>query len=128
MLLDSLYTIISLEHRSGLIQADLELNEDHEIFQGHFPGQPVLPGACMLQMIKEILQKEIFISLKLKKAGVIKFLEMITPKENKLLQINITYQQEDAIIFKINASIKSREKLCFKFNGTFEKRILPKNK
>lgn len=128
MLRDSLYTTISLEHTPGLIIADIELNENHEIFQGHFPGQPVLPGACMLQIIKEILQKETFISLQLKKAGVIKFLEMITPKENNLLKINITYQQESATIFRINASIKSREKLCFKFNGTFEKRILPENK
>lgn len=128
MLLDSLYTIISLDHTPGLIIADIELNEDHEIFQGHFPGQPILPGACMLQMIKEILQKEIFVSLQLKKAGVMKFLEMITPKENKLLQININYQQETEEIFRINAFIKSKEKLYFKFNGTFEKRILSENK
>lgn len=128
MLLNSLYIILSLEHRSGLIIADIELNEYHEIFKGHFPGQPILPGACMLQMIKEILQKEIFVSLQLKKAGVMKFLEIITPKENKLLKINITYQQENEIIFRINAFIKSREKVCFKFNGTFEKMILPENK
>ncbi len=128
MLLNSLYTIISLEHSPGLIITDIELKINHEIFKAHFPGQPILPGACMLQMIKEILQKEIFVSLQLKKAGVIKFLEMITPMENNLLEINITYQQESAINFRINASIKSLEKLCFKFNGTFEKRILPENK
>ncbi len=128
MLRDSLYTTISLEHTPGLIIAAIKLNEAHEIFRGHFPGQPVLPGACMLQMIKEILQKETFISLQLKKAGVIKFLEMITPNENNLLKINITYQQESASIFRINASIKSREKLYFKFNGIYEKTILPEKK
>lgn len=122
MLQNSLYNIISLEHKPGLIIASIELNENHEIFQAHFPGQPVLPGACMLQMVKEILQKELHVSIQLKNAAVMKFLEMITPQENKTLQIHINYQQEAETYFHINAFIKSDEKTYFKFNGIFEKK------
>ena len=122
MVRDSLYNIISLEHKPGLIIASIELNENHEIFQAHFPGQPLLPGACMLQILKEILQKEMHISLHLKNAAVMKFLEMITPQENNPLQLHINYQQDAEKYFHINAFIKSDEKTCFKFNGIFEKK------
>lgn len=122
MLRDSLYNIISLEHKPGLIIASIELNENDKIFRAHFPGQPVLPGACMLQMVKEILQEEMHNSLQLKNASVIKFLEMITPRESKLLQIQINYQQEAETCFHINAFIKCDEKTCFKFNGIYEKK------
>ena len=122
MLRDSLYNIISMEHEPGLIIASIKLNKSYEIFQGHFPGQPVLPGACMLQMVKEILQGEMHISLQLKKAAVMKFLEMITPHENKLLQVHINYQQQAETFFHINAFIKCDEKTYFKFNGIYEKK------
>ena len=29
------------------------LNPDHLIYKAHFPGQPVTPGVCILQMIQE---------------------------------------------------------------------------
>ncbi|MEJ0079486.1 MAG: hypothetical protein WDM78_00620 [Puia sp.] len=28
---------------------------DQAIFSGHFPGQPVLPGVCMMEMVAEVL-------------------------------------------------------------------------
>ena len=62
MLKDSLYTIQNITEENNTIEAIIELEEHHDIFQGHFPGQPVLPGVCMLQMTKEIL--EIFFNYK----------------------------------------------------------------
>ena len=121
MLLDSLYTIKSLEHKTGLIVAGLELQEDHPIFQSHFPGKPVLPGACMVQMVKEIFQMEMNESLQLQKANAIKFLQMIQPHENKILQLQIQFKEVDESNIQVNASINSHEKLCFKLTGIYKK-------
>ena len=45
--------------------AKATLNPKHPIFDGHFPESPVVPGVCMIQMIKEILsvilQEEIMV-------------------------------------------------------------------
>ena len=30
------------------------LNPDHLIYKAHFPGQPVTPGVCILQIIQEL--------------------------------------------------------------------------
>ena len=43
------------------------LNPDHLIYKAHFPGQPVTPGVCILQMIRELLSVEMDIPLFIKK-------------------------------------------------------------
>jgi 3-hydroxymyristoyl/3-hydroxydecanoyl-(acyl carrier protein) dehydratase len=56
MLLNSFYTLEAApETTPTRVQATIRLNPDHAIFAGHFPGQPVVPGVCMLQIIKELL-------------------------------------------------------------------------
>jgi 3-hydroxymyristoyl/3-hydroxydecanoyl-(acyl carrier protein) dehydratase len=54
---EALFNISKLEHQVGSISAVLDINRDCEIFKGHFPGQPIAPGACMLQIVKDILEK-----------------------------------------------------------------------
>ena len=79
MLKDSLYKIITLNQVDGTIEAVLEIDKANKIFEGHFPGQPILPGACMLQMVKEILEFALNLNIRLKKAGQMKFIAMIDP-------------------------------------------------
>ncbi|MGN1211838.1 MAG: beta-hydroxyacyl-ACP dehydratase [Candidatus Cryptobacteroides sp.] len=44
----------------------VRLNPDCEVYEGHFPGNPVSPGVCSIQMLKEcaevLLGKRIFIA------------------------------------------------------------------
>ncbi|HRW21900.1 MAG TPA: 3-hydroxylacyl-ACP dehydratase, partial [Bacteroidales bacterium] len=57
MLLEDFYTIIELDHQDKEnIKAIIGLNENHEIYNGHFPGSPVVPGVCLTQLIKEIVE------------------------------------------------------------------------
>ena len=37
----------------------IKLNPKHEIFKGHFPGQPVTPGVVLIQMTTELTQNTI---------------------------------------------------------------------
>jgi len=66
---DGLFKISKLEHQEGVISAVLDINKDCDIFNGHFPGHPVVPGACMLQIVKEVLEKALETSLTVKKGG-----------------------------------------------------------
>ncbi len=52
---------------------------DHAIFKGHFPGQPVLPGVCMMEMIAEISGEYLQKSFRISGVPLIKFLRMIDP-------------------------------------------------
>ena len=59
MLLNDFFTISDKVTSETEIWAELFINANHKIFEGHFPIQPVVPGVCMMQMVKEILEQVI---------------------------------------------------------------------
>lgn len=118
MLREPLFNILSLQHEESTINAILEIDEHNEIFAGHFPDHPVVPGACMLQIVKEILASALNKPLRLVKADNIKFLSLIEPS-TQTLQLNIAYQLIDNDI-KITANLITGEVVCMKLSGTFQ--------
>ena len=55
------------------------LNPDHLIYKAHFPGQPVTPGVCILQMLQELLSVEMGKQLFIKNIKNAKFISMMSP-------------------------------------------------
>jgi len=119
MLKDNLFKIINLKHGENTIHASLELNKDNEILKGHFPGQPVLPGACMVQILKEVLEEAIESDIRLKKADNIKFLNLIVPDDNNVLQLDLSYSFTGDKVIYVMASLTANAYICFKFKGAF---------
>jgi 3-hydroxyacyl-[acyl-carrier-protein] dehydratase len=101
-----------------MINAVLEMDIASEIFEGHFPGQPILPGACMVQLVKEVLEENLSSILKLEKADNLKFLSLIDPHKNNLLLLEINYTIDERQI-KATASLIAEDVVCFKFQGVF---------
>ena len=91
MLLNNLYRIQSLSESDNQIQATIELVADHAIFSGHFPGQPVLPGVCMMEMVAEVMGVYLKSSFRISGGPLIKFLRMIDPRINPLIHLEIKY-------------------------------------
>ena len=91
MLLNNLYSIQSLSDTDHQIQATIKLVEDHAIFKGHFPGQPVLPGVCMMEMVAEITGDYLNKSFRISGGPLIKFLRMIDPQMNPVINFEIKY-------------------------------------
>jgi 3-hydroxyacyl-[acyl-carrier-protein] dehydratase len=119
MLKDTLYKIISLDHSGNTVEATLQINKDNEIFTGHFPNHPVLPGACMLQIVKEVLEDTFDNSFRLKKALNMKFLSLIDPGTNSILELVISYSLTDKKSIDVTASLSAQKDICFKFRGLF---------
>ena len=119
MLKNELYKINSIAHNEGIIEASLEINKNNELFKGHFPGHPVLPGACMLQIVKEVLEGSLDKSVQLKKADYIKFLLIVDPARNNILQIKLIYKITDNNNILVTASLVAEKDICFKFHGLF---------
>ncbi len=55
------------------------LNPNHPIYQAHFPGNPVTPGVCLMQMATELLQSHLCQPLQLIAAANIKFRQPVRP-------------------------------------------------
>jgi 3-hydroxyacyl-[acyl-carrier-protein] dehydratase len=114
LLLNDLYTIQSLTETDNQIQATVKLKTDHAIFKGHFPGQPVLPGVCMMEMISEITGEYLHRSFSISGGPMIKFLHMIDPQKNPQVSLEIKYRYETEGL-TTNGKIYSGSEIFMKF-------------
>jgi len=119
MLEGSFYTITQSEQTDSSFTAALALNAAHPVFEGHFPGQPVVPGVCMMQTIQELLEKSLQRKVLLQKATNMKFLVMINPVVQPLVTVTLQYTMQPGNIVKVNAIIKHDSTIFMKFQGNF---------
>lgn len=119
MLIKGLYTITTSEKNDKGILATIHLNKDHEIFKGHFPGNPIMPGVCMIQIIKELTEETVGKALILKVASNVKFMAIIDPSVNPHITINIEISDENGEI-KVKNSTSFQDTVALKLNATFK--------
>ena len=81
ILKNSLYTIVSSAVGDGKGDFAIRLNPEHFIYKAHFPGEPITPGVCIMQIAKELLEMSIGLSLELSCVRNVKFLRIISPAE-----------------------------------------------
>ena len=119
MLVNDFFTISKLEKEGFEVKAELIINANHKIFEGHFPGHPVVPGVCMMQMVKEIIEKVIGEKTNLVRAGEMKFLAIIDPKENNMIRATLKYNIEENGNMAVSATFFKESLIHFKFKGLF---------
>jgi 3-hydroxyacyl-[acyl-carrier-protein] dehydratase len=119
MLQGNFFTITTIETEISSAKAVIQINPSHEIFVGHFPGTPVVPGVCMMQMVKEILEDVLGKDIQLIKADHIKFLTVINPLQTSTVQLDLKYTITDAGDAITVASLLDDKVVYFKFKGLF---------
>lgn len=122
MLLKDFYIINSLESTDGQrYVANIRLNKDHEVFSGHFPGNPVTPGVCMMQIIKELTQEAVNAPLKMKSASNIKFMALINPEVNPELKLELDITVADDGTIKVKNTSYFDETVVLKLSCIYSK-------
>lgn len=119
MLIKDLYTIKNFEIGALQVKASIFIHKENPIFKGHFPDNPVMPGVCMIQIIKELTEKALGIELFMQKATNIKFMALINPEVNPLLQLDISITESDGV-FKVKNGTRFEDTLALKFSGVFK--------
>lgn len=122
LLLNNFFTITEIsfdEESPEKLHATLQLDTQHAIYGGHFPGNPVVPGVCIIQMIKETLSQHFNKELILVKAEEVKFLSIINPLENPTITLDykIKYPGDDLVHAQV--VISNSEHTFMKFRGSF---------
>lgn len=96
MLLKDFYIVNTLNHDNGLATASITINKNHEVFKGHFPDNPVTPGVCMMQIIKELTEQVIDKKLFMESASNVKFMAIINPEKTPDLDLTLTISETDS--------------------------------
>ena len=119
MLLNSFFFIENIEYGNELVQARLRLEKEHSIFSGHFPNLPVVPGVCMMQMVKEIMESLEGKQLLIDEAPNLKFLSVLDPNENGVVDSSVSIEERlGDNLLKINATISKDSVVFFKMKAT----------
>ena len=121
MLLNKLYTLVSFgfSEEKDKISAKILLNREHPVFGGHFPGNPILPGVCTVQIIRELLEKAVGKELVLHKAASIKYLGFISPVKTSEILFDFLFKQTDTGSFFCIASVSAGGNVLCSFKGEY---------
>jgi 3-hydroxyacyl-[acyl-carrier-protein] dehydratase len=121
MLRDQFYSTIAQSSTDDQIDARIAFNADHEIFRGHFPALPVVPGVCMVQIVREVMEVFVEAPLSLVASDNMKFLAVIDPTKNMDFEVRINFMQQEEC-YHINASIASGPVIFFKMKAALSTR------
>ena len=121
MLLNNLYTIESSEcsPAGDKITFEILLNKEHALFRGHFPGNPILPGVCTVQIIRELLEVQLGKAFRLVRAGNIKYLGFINPLTEALVRFELLIGHTGAGTTGCQATVSARGIVRCSFKGEY---------
>lgn len=122
MLIPHFYSVKEFSFTDNQLQAIIELNPEHDVFKGHFPNNPIAPGVCMLQILKELTEQATQTNLFIKECSNVKFMALINPEINSVLKIIIDTNKVEEN-FKIKASASFKETIALKVNALLTQQL-----
>ena len=119
ILQDNLFTILAKD--ADTVAFEVRIHKEWPIYKAHFPGHPITPGVCIVQMIQELLGVHLGRKVSLRKAKNVRYLAIISPEEVSQLSISFPKieEQEDGSL-KVQAQVASGETLFTKLSATFQ--------
>jgi 3-hydroxyacyl-[acyl-carrier-protein] dehydratase len=115
-LLNEYYSIDSRTVEGDDTLFGITLLPDYCAYEGHFPGNPVSPGVCNIQMIKEcavlLTGKQLFLGT----ISQCKWSAVMSPQTTPHLQLRMHVNQTEGS-YKVNASIYDSATIYIEFKG-----------
>ena len=122
MVLKDFYKILSEEKISdSKINVTILVNEKHEIFKGHFPGNPIMPGVCMIQIIKELTEKITKQTLMIQTLSNVKFMALINPENNPELRLELDIAMTEDDLVKVKNTTYFNDTVALKLSNVYKK-------
>lgn len=122
MLIDNFYEVVSLETaNTNQHTALVKLNTSHDVFKGHFPNNPVMPGICMIQIIKELSEEILKYELFMEQVLNVKFMTLINPEKCNELTFSLQIDEVDGAV-KVKSTIDFEGAVALKMSSTYKKK------
>lgn len=90
-LLNNLFRITDSESADATTSRyRIELCSDSPIYKAHFPGMPVTPGVCIVQMAVELFEHATGLQLQLQAIKNAKFIAVMSPNDATAIGCSLT--------------------------------------
>lgn len=110
LFVNHLYHIIASTVDNHTACFQIRLNAGHPIFAAHFPGEPILPGACIVQIVAELttrwLQGAEQPTMQIQRMSNLKFLAIISPAEVLDLEVQLDLKSDSNSPSRISAIVR----------------------
>lgn len=122
MVLKNFYKILS-EEKTGDSKYNFTIlvNEKHEVFKGHFPGNPIMPGVCMIQIIKELTESITKSSLMIQSLTNVKFMALINPEVTPELRLELDVTTTEEGLVKVKNTTYFNDTTALKLSTVYKK-------
>ena len=117
--LANLFLTQSITETQDGFEAVMRCNPKHPVYKAHFPGNPITPGACMLQKAGTLMQEKMGRPLYLKASKNIKYLSLLIPNEGKEVKFVFSHVTESETECKAQVVITDDSSVYTKMSLTF---------
>lgn len=98
-----------------------ELKPDCDVYNGHFPGKPVSPGVCNIEMIRECAEMLVGCDLKIDTIKQCRLTAVASPAVCPKVDVKVSVAQiEGTNSYNVVASISDAERPYMELKGTFQ--------
>ncbi len=104
LLKNNLYSITAVA-ADGHASFGLRLNAECFIYKVHFPGEPITPGVCIVQIAKELLEELLGLKLEITLVKNVKFLSVLSPGQSPEVRFDFTKVAVDGNEVKAQATV-----------------------
>lgn len=89
---------------------------DCDVYRGHFPGNPVSPGVCNIEMIRECFDMLVEDEPRIKSIDRCRLTAVASPKESPKLNIDMSWTKDDEG-WHLAATLKDDRQQYMDFKG-----------
>lgn len=113
---DEMFTVVKAADASVRVR----LHADHPIYGAHFPGHPITPGVCIVQMVGELAGSRVGRVLRLDAVQNLKFARPLSPTETPEVDILLpTVRTEADGTVKVRGEVRLDDVVFTKFSITY---------
>ncbi len=102
---NNLYHIIEKQVTPEGVSFRLCLHAHCVIYQAHFPGEPITPGVCIIQMAEELLSEHLQATYELSKMKTVRFHNVLSPDQTTEVMYDLRKISVDADLHQATVTV-----------------------
>ena len=108
-LINDLFEVVSTKQGEDNYQCQVKFSREHRYYKAHFPGNPVTPGVCLMQIGEEILEEKYGKQLQLNVVKTIRFKKIVGPNDTPVYTFTKEVLDQDVLTVDITVSDEADE-------------------
>lgn len=117
---DSLFTILHQETAPSSANFKLRLHEEHPIYTGHFPNNPITPGVCSLEIMTQLAAANFSGFVRPKAVESIKYLGFVSPIRTPEIEVELKIGQTGEGAWRVRGVLSAGGKPAVKMVASYQ--------